>query len=233
MTNRHVNSAVTVSIIIPALNEASLIQHNLQQLQSLRALGCELIVVDGNSCDETVAQASPQVDRVLRCPQGRARQMNAGAKTAKGEWLLFLHADTCLPADTDEWLALLTTSVFSWGFFSIRLSGSHYLFRFIERAMTFRSRLTSIATGDQCLFVRRALFEDIGGFADIPLMEDIAFSQSLRNRAKPLCWPTPVISSSRRWEQRGIASTVLLMWCLRLAYFFGASPEKLHGVYYD
>ncbi|MEA3644271.1 MAG: TIGR04283 family arsenosugar biosynthesis glycosyltransferase [Lamprobacter sp.] len=224
-----------LSIIIPTLNEADVIGALLGDLAALRAAGHELILVDGGSTDTTRALAEPLVDRLLAAPCGRAAQMNAGAQAATGELLWFLHADSRVPAATAE--ALLAAaraggrpverSVVRWGRCDVRLSGRHPLLRVIERAMNLRSCLSGIATGDQGLFVSRADFTAVGGFPDIPLMEDIALSQRLRRLARPLCLRPTLITSSRRWESRGILRTMMLMWRLRLAYALGADPARL------
>lgn len=226
-------SPMLLSIIIPCLNEQSNVQACLQQLQRLRSRGVELIVVDGGSKDSTVEFARPWADEVLTSSRGRAVQMNLGARRAIGEWLLFLHTDTELPKDFSQWLDQLDSVVGCWGFFPLRLSGGQLAFRIIETAICWRSRLTSIATGDQCQFVRRKVFERQRGFKDIPLMEDIELSGRLRRESKPAVWCSPVTTSSRRWLQNGIVSTVLLMWCLRIAFFVGVSPACLYRWYYQ
>ena len=159
--------------------------------------------------------------------------MNAGAEVASAPWLLFLHADTRLPASMQSLLQAMQQRHSQWGFFALRLSGRQWLLRVIERFINLRSRLTAVATGDQALFVRAALFRQCGQFADIPLMEDVALSKQLRQHSTPLFWRDAVVSSSRRWEQRGIVRTVLLMWCLRWQYFTGVSPQQLVKRYYD
>jgi rSAM/selenodomain-associated transferase 2 len=223
----------TVSIIIPTLNEAGQIAATLQALQPVRAAGHEIIVVDGGSSDDTLALARPLADMLLPSLRGRSRQMNAGAAQARGDLLLFLHADTTLPQHAlPAMLDGLSHSGRAWGRFDVRLSGRHALLRVIERMMNWRSRLTGIATGDQAMFVRRAVFQAVGNFPDIALMEDIALSRRLKRiGGAPLCLSTPVVTSSRRWEERGILRTMLLMWQLRLAYFLGASPARLARLY--
>ena len=217
-----------LSIIIPALNEAATIGTTLAALQPLRAAGCELIVVDGGSADGTPLRAAAHVDVLMRAARGRARQMNAGARAAQGAVLWFLHADTLPPAQAGKViLDGLARSGRDWGRFDVRLSGTRPLLRVVERLMNLRSRLTGIATGDQGVFVRRAVFERLGGFPDIELMEDIALSRALKHLGPPLCLDTPLLSSSRRWERRGIVRTILLMWTLRLAYALGVSPARL------
>jgi rSAM/selenodomain-associated transferase 2 len=221
-----------LSIIIPALNEAADIVKTLQPVQALRTWGHEVIVVDGGSHDGTVRVAEPLADEVIKSARGRARQMNAGAAIARGNVLLFLHADTRLPKSADRAIArALRDRRRQWGRFDVRLSGHHPLLRIVERAMNLRSRLTGISTGDQAIFVRRGAFERIGGFADIPLMEDIALSLSLRQLSRPACIAKKAVTSSRRWEQYGIVRTIIRMWLLRLRFLFGADPARLARLY--
>lgn len=221
------------SIIIPVLNEAAVIESQLQMLQSLRQQGVELILVDGGSEDDTARLAEPLVDQVSICRPGRSRQMNQGARLASGTYLLFLHADTRLPENVMECLGAKASDQVPWGFFAVRLSGQHWMLRVVERFMSWRSRLTKIATGDQSLFIRRELFLEMGGFADIPLMEDVAFCQSLRQLSLAPAWlSTPVITSSRRWEENGIFKTIVLMWRLRFEFFIGISPHNIVKSYY-
>ena len=217
-----------LSIVIPTLNEAAEIAGALDALQPLRARGCEVIVADGGSADGTVELARPLADRVLVAEHGRARQQNAGAAVATGDVLLFLHADTRLPPDADRIvLGRLEMSGRGWGRFDVRLTGRHPLLRVIERMIGARSRLSGIATGDQAIFVRRDWFERAGGFPDIPLMEDVALSKALARLGPPLCLRDTVTTSSRRWEQRGVIRTMLLMWRLRLEFWLGADPARL------
>ena len=220
-----------LSIIIPVLDEAPIVVRSLSALQGLRENGHELILVDGGSRDGTVALSEPFVDRILRNSRGRGRQMNAGARAAGGEILLFLHIDTSLPGDADRLIIDgLKRKGKRWGRFDVRLSGRHPLLRIIERLMNWRSRLTGIATGDQAIFARRELFEAVGGFPDIDLMEDVALSRLFRRHGPPLCLST-VTTSSRRWEKNGILRTILLMWNLRLAFFLGVDPQVLRRIY--
>jgi len=221
-----------LSIIVPTLNEASIVAASLAALQPLRARGHEVIVVDGGSSDGTAALAVPLADRVIAAPRGRASQMNQGAAAAAGEALLFLHADTTLPPDAVKQIRNAIRCDYLCGGFDVRLSGRHFLFRVIERLMNWRSRASGIATGDQGLFVRRDVYRMLGGFAPIALMEDVEFSTRLKWVGKPARLRGPVIASSRRWEERGIMRTILLMWTLRFLYWLGVSPERLARWYY-
>ena len=223
---------VKVSIILPVLNEALVVAEQLRLLKEITDSSCEIIVVDGGSDDNTAALARPFANTVIvSSEKGRAVQMNAGAALAKGTLLFFLHLDTQLP---DNFLSLLKKhDHYQWGFFRVLLSGSLWPFRIIEKMMNIRSYLSAVATGDQCLFIRRDVFSQINGFAEIPLMEDVEICKRLRAKSSPLVIDTPVITSSRRWEKGGIITTVLLMWRLRFAYFLGVSPEKLVRWYYS
>lgn len=222
-----------LSIIIPTLNEQAVIVDTLQVLQPLRQAGHQVIVVDGGSVDKTRNLAGPLADSVLLMTEcGRARQMNFGARFAHHDMLVFLHADTCLPAQADELIIKgLTETGRRWGRFNVRLSGQKWLLRVIEHLMNWRSCLTGIATGDQAIFIERRLYQQVQGFPDIPLMEDIAMSRQLKQSSQPVCIRTVAITSSRRWEQRGIIRTILLMWSLRLIYALGVSPHVLKKYY--
>ncbi|MGD9602601.1 MAG: TIGR04283 family arsenosugar biosynthesis glycosyltransferase [Gammaproteobacteria bacterium] len=221
-----------ISIIVPALNEAAGLARNLAPLQAWRAHGDEVLLVDGGSTDGTPAIAAPSVDAVLASPPGRARQMNAGARASRGHLLLFLHADTTLPSEARALLARFARPDWrGWGRFDVRLSGRHPLLRVVERAMNVRSRVTGIATGDQAIFVSRALFDTVGGYPDQPLMEDVELSARLRARAWPECVRAPVMTSSRRWEVDGIVRTIVRMWWFRWQYFRGADVAALAARY--
>lgn len=221
-----------LSIIVPALNEAAQIERALRSLSGMRARGAEVIVVDGGSRDGTPDLARPLADRVISAQRGRARQMNSGAAHAGGDVLMFLHCDCTLPDNADLLVRdALSESDAAWGRFDVRIEGAHSLFRVIAAMMNARSRLTGIATGDQAIFVRMNVFEKAGRFPDIPLMEDIALSRTLKRVSPPLCLRATVSASGRRWKQNGVLRTILLMWRLRLAYYFGASPTSLAKQY--
>ncbi|MGO1502038.1 MAG: TIGR04283 family arsenosugar biosynthesis glycosyltransferase [Marinobacter sp.] len=217
----------SLSVIVPVWMEAAGVVGALEALQPLRAAGHELIVVDAGSNDGTAKLASPLADAVVQSEKGRAIQMNTGASVAKGRVLLFLHADTRLPSNVSNYLDTFFQSDKAWGRFDVRLSGQSAMFRVIAWFMNQRSRLTGICTGDQALFVRREVFEALGGFDSLPIMEDIEFSGRLRLVSRPYCITKPVITDSRHWEQRGVWRTIFLMWRLRWRYWRGESPQTL------
>jgi len=226
-----------LSIIIPCLNEADNIVSTLTPLQSLRQRGHEIILSDGGSSDNTIQLSKNRVDLCINSAPGRAVQMNTGAKAATGDVLCFLHADTIAVDDIDKKILSAFTqsdkhSGFKWGFFNVALDGSSWQFRIIERLINMRSCITSIATGDQGIFISHDTFDALGGFSDTPLMEDIELTKRLKKISNPFCIKnTPLITSSRRWEKHGIVSTVLLMWQLRLRYFLGTPASKLAKLY--
>ena len=211
--------------MVPVLNEAPRLPMLLAALAPLRRDGAEVIVVDGGSSDGSAAVAAPLADAVIVSPRGRASQMNAGAAAARAPWLLFLHADTQLPEGA---IHAIATSRADWGRFDVRIEGRPPVLRLVATLMNLRSRLTGIATGDQAMFVERRLFEQLGGFADQPLMEDIELSRRLRaHGGAPACLRERVVTSGRRWEQRGPWRTIFLMWQLRWRYWRGESPQAL------
>jgi rSAM/selenodomain-associated transferase 2 len=218
------------SIIIPTLNEEKTIEPCLSALQPLRS-NCEIIIVDGGSIDNTRVIAGTLADKVVSSDKGRARQMNNGARYASGNVLIFLHADTSLPENALQLIQQKLNSSRKWGRFDIQLSGKHFMLKVIAQMMNWRSRLTGIATGDQVIFVTRQAFEKAGQYPEINLMEDIAICKALRKISPPICLKAKVISSGRRWERYGIYKTILLMWNIRLRYFFGADPQILAFLY--
>jgi rSAM/selenodomain-associated transferase 2 len=222
----------TLSIIVPVLDEAATIADALSSLSACRERGVEIIVVDGGSRDRTAELARPHADRVLAAPRGRAAQMNIGAAMAAGDVLLFLHADTRLPRDADRLIRDgLARSKRAWGRFDVAIEGRHWMLPVVAAMMNLRSRLTGIATGDQAIFVTRRAFADAGAFPDIPLMEDIALSKTLKRASRPLCISARAKTSGRRWEKNGVMRTVMLMWRLRLAYWLGVEPAALARYY--
>ena len=221
-----------LTIVMPVRNEAAGIDAALQALAPLLARGAQLIVVDGGSTDDTAARAQAGGAQLIHAARGRALQMNAGAKQASGELLLFLHADTLLPPQADVLIEqALAAGPHIWGRFDVRITGKPRLLRVIAACMNARSRWSGIATGDQAMFTTRAAFEAAGGFPDQPLMEDIELSKRLLTLSRPACLRAPVLTSGRRWESRGVWRTVLLMWRLRLAYWRGAAPQQLAQLY--
>ena len=220
-----------LSIIVPMLNEAAGIVATLGALAPLRARGHEVIAVDGGSHDGTAALCRGRADRVVTAARGRARQMNAGARLASGDVLVFLHADTILPAHADALVSEALKLGAQWGRFDIRIAGRSRLFPLIAALMNLRSLLSGIATGDQAMFIRRDLFIDIGGFPVQPLMEDIELSHRLRLLGRPACLHERVVTSGRRWDANGVWRTTLLMWRLRWRYWRGTPVEELAKAY--
>lgn len=217
-----------LSIIVPALEESACITATLAALQPLRAHGHEVIVVDGGSRDATLLIARLLADRAFIAAPGRAAQMNAGARAAAGDVLLFLHADSLLPADAAGAIERALAGGALWGRFDVTLGGRARVLKLVAAMMNLRSRLTGIATGDQGIFVTRAAFETAGGFAPIPLMEDIALSRTMKRVAgRPACLATRIETSGRRWDAQGPWRTIFRMWGLRLAYALGADPVRL------
>ena len=223
-----------LSIVIPALNEAAGLEATLQALQPLRLRGVELVLADGGSSDATPTLAQPWVDAVVDAPRGRALQMNAGAARARADVLLFLHADTRLPPLAD---VLVLQAVqrsdkgACWGRFDVRIEGRPRMLRVVAALMNLRSRASGIATGDQAIFITREAFERVGGFPEQALMEDIEISRRLKRLGRPACLRARVCTSGRRWEQRGVWRTIVLMWRLRWRYWRGESPARLAEAY--
>ena len=221
-----------ISVIIPALNEAAYITQTLSCLQPMRSRGHEVIVIDGGSTDSTGELSGLLADQVIYAGRGRARQMHAGALRASGDIFWFLHADSLVPGNADQLIIdALEANGKCWGRFDVVLPGDGAMLKCIAWSMNLRSRATGIATGDQGIFLTRAAYERIGGFPDIPLMEDIAASGALRKQARPAALRTTLKTSARRWHRYGIVRTILTMWCLRLGYFIGVSPQRLAGYY--
>lgn len=241
-----------VSIVVPMLNEAGALPALLAHLSSWRDRGCEVVLVDGGSEDDSVAMARAAGFRVIAAARGRARQMNAGARVCGGAILLFLHADTRLPEAADVMVRAALAGVPpgfaerspareasgrrapsgpAWGRFDVHIDGSPRMLRVVAAMMNLRSRLSGIATGDQAIFARRESFEAVGGFPEQPLMEDIELSRRLLRVSRPACLHARVHTSGRRWEQRGVWRTIFLMWRLRWAYWRGVPAEQLAEAY--
>lgn len=229
-------SKVTISVIIPTLNEERSLPKCLACLSA--SAPTEIIIVDGGSTDRTLDLAQEFCARttnahVITAPRGRASQMNEGTKASQGEVLLFLHADTQLPPQSERIVqSALTSPSVVGGRFDVRFDSSSLWSQIISAFMNRRSRLTGIATGDQALFVRREVFEALGGFSEIPLMEDIEFSRRLQQAGRIMALRSTVVTSFRRWDTQGPLRTILLMWTLRFLYWAGVSPHQLARVYY-
>lgn len=227
-----IRRSMRVSVIVPTLNEADTIVRTLVHVR--QADDCEIIVVDGGSGDETCEFARKTADCVVNAVRGRASQMNAGARVANGQALLFLHADSLPP---DGFARLIADSLADpdvvGGRFDVRLDASGWVFRIIETFMNVRSRQTWIATGDHGIFVRTQTFAALGGFPNLDLMEDVEFSRRLKRQGRLACLRARVHTSARRWQRHGVIKTVLLMWALRLAHFVGVSPAVLKTFYAD
>ncbi|MEX0802672.1 MAG: TIGR04283 family arsenosugar biosynthesis glycosyltransferase [Candidatus Binatia bacterium] len=226
------NVTERVSVIIPVLNEEKTIGVTLAALPALAPH--EVIVVDGGSADRTREISAQSGATVLCAPGGRARQMNRGAQEATGDVLLFLHGDTRLPPTAlDEIVAALKDPRYLGGRFDIELEGEHWMLKIVGALINHRSRITKVGTGDQAIFVRREVFTRMGGFPDIPLMEDIAFCRELKRLGGVACLRSRVITSARRWEVEGVWRTIVKMWTLKFLYLAGVSPVTLKRFYGD
>lgn len=220
-----------LGIVVPVRNEAQGIAHFLAALGPLRAQGHVVIVVDGDSQDDTAATARPLCDVLIQTVPGRAHQMNTGARLCQTPVLLFLHADTFLPEQAATLIAKAMAAGFAWGRFDVRILGRSRWLALIGAMMNLRSRLSSIATGDQAIFVRKEVFDALGGYAELALMEDIELSGRLRTLARPACLRAKVQTSGRRWDERGALRTVFLMWRLRWRYWRGDPVDALAKAY--
>jgi rSAM/selenodomain-associated transferase 2 len=231
--NHVVRTMSCLSVVVPMLNEGSAIGDTLAALRS-GAPNAEIIVVDGGSSDQSVDVARKLADRVVAASRGRARQMNAGAALGKGDFLAFVHADTRVPSsfERDIFDALGQSGIVG-GRFDIELDDSSFAYRLIGNLISLRSRITRTATGDQAIFVRRPVFESIGGFPDFDLCEDLDFSRRLKRAGGVACLRSRVTTSARRWRRAGLARTVLRMWVIRGLYLLGVPPSRLKQIYAD
>jgi len=218
-------------IVVPLLNESAALTHQLGELDLLRAMGAQVLLVDGGSTDHTVQLARDAGLEVLESTRGRAKQMNAGARAKDSDLLVFLHVDTRLPPGALNQIENHLNSKTGWGRFDVRITGSSPMLSVVAFCMNWRSRLTGIATGDQALFMTRELFERVGGFPEQPLMEDIEMCKRLKQFSPPVCLTDRVETSGRRWEQKGVWKTILLMWRLRWAYWRGVPATELAHLY--
>jgi rSAM/selenodomain-associated transferase 2 len=222
----------SIGVVVPILNESAILPSCLERLQGLGADA--VILVDGGSSDGSEKMLRESGMRWIRAPRGRARQMNTGAAMLDSDILLFLHVDTIMDSSHIESLRLaMADSTYVGGRFDVRLDGSHPVLALIGALINLRSRLSRISTGDQAVFVHRRLFEDMGGFADMPLMEDVDFGRRLKRCGRIACLRRRISTSGRRWEQHGIIRSVLLMWWLRLRFWLGTDPEVLARIYRD
>jgi rSAM/selenodomain-associated transferase 2 len=229
---RSVPERMMLSIVVPMLDEAAALPALLAHLAHWQAGGGEVVLVDGGSTDGSAAIARAAGFTVVNAERGRARQMNAGAAVAQGGVLLFLHADTQLPVGAGRAVrAALAEAGREWGRFDVLITGRSPMLGVVAALMNLRSRLTGIATGDQAMFMRREAFDAVGGFPLQPLMEDIELSRRLRRRSRPACVRLRVATSGRRWEERGVWRTIVLMWRLRWAYWRGVPAERLAEAY--
>ena len=219
-----------LSIIIPVLNETDCLDQGLAKLFALQWITehAEVIICDGGSEDGSLDIASRYPCRIVHSNAGRATQMNAASKSARGKFLLFLHADSNLPGDFNCFIEADA----KWGFYRLRLSDGAFAYRVIEAAINLRTRISHVAGGDQGLYFERQFFESINAYPQIPLMEDIAICKTARRLARPFVIDSAISSSGRRWQKKGIVKTVLLMWTLRFAYWLGVDPRRLHKIYY-
>ena len=217
---------MNLSLIIPVLDEAAQLPELFAHLQPFKRSGCEIVFADGGSADDSARLVAAAGFALVQSARGRARQMNAGAAVASGDALLFLHADTRLPPDA---LARIEQALarHDWGRFDVRIAGKACMLRVIAQMMNWRSRLTGIATGDQALFMTRAAFEQVGGFPELPLMEDVELSKRLNAISPPACIASRATTSGRRWETRGVWRTIFLMWRLRFDYWRGVDAAQL------
>jgi rSAM/selenodomain-associated transferase 2 len=221
-----------ISVVMPVLNEEKTIEATLAALKPLGPH--ELIVVDGRSTDRTGAICAQFGVTLFSSAPGRATQMNQGARYATGDILLFLHADTRLPVSAfDDIRTALKDPRTAGGRFDVELDGERWLLKLIGAMISLRSRLSRVATGDQAIFVRREVFDKIGGYPDIPLMEDIEFARALKRTGRVACLRSRVIISARRWEIEGAWRTILKMWILKSLYLLGVSPLRLKRFYGD
>lgn len=222
---------VKLSIIVPMLNEAAQLPDLFAHLLPFQRSGCEIIFADGGSTDGSAKLAVVMGFKVVQTERGRARQMNAGAVVAQGNVLLFLHADTRLPVGAMQQIEYALTGEKIWGRFDVCITGRPFMLRVIGQFMNLRSRLSGIATGDQAIFMRRIVFERLRGYPDQPLMEDVEMCKRLKTFSRPACISSCVTTSGRRWETRGVWSTILLMWRLRWAYWRGTDAAELARLY--
>jgi rSAM/selenodomain-associated transferase 2 len=223
-----------ISIILPVLNEAGMINEAIARLREIEQGNlAEIIVVDGDAEGSTVRAIQFEGIRTALSAKGRARQMNRGAGLASGDILLFLHADTELPRNAFPLIAAaMKDGRFVAGAFDLGMKSDKRMFRVTEKYVFFRTRLTRIPFGDQAIFMRRSFFDELGGYRDIPVMEDVEIMKRIRKRGDNIIIiPQQVMTSARRYEQEGIVSCTLRNWMLQILYALGVSPERLERFY--
>lgn len=228
------NSEARISVVIPVYQDAEAVSHLLRDLKQLDSVILEVLVVDGSHDPqlEALVANDPKL-QLFRCSPQRAGQMNLGAEQASGELLWFLHADSRLPTSLkDDFDTFLGQAQCLWGRFNVRLDHSHWLLKIVEVMMNWRSRVTSICTGDQGIFVVSDTFRKVGGFPSQALMEDIELSKALKSESQAYIPKQRIQTSSRKWLQHGIFKTIRLMWYLRFIYWLGVSPQRIHQLYY-
>jgi rSAM/selenodomain-associated transferase 2 len=224
----------TFSFIIPVLHEETVISGTIRHIRSLRAFGAdEIIIVDGDPEGKTIDAIQDMGVITLISEKGRGVQMNRGAALATGEILIFLHADTVLPHDALKHIeTVMQDKTVIAGAFDLSIDSEKVLFRVIEKAASCRSRITRIPYGDQAIFMRRSVFNDMGGFKNIPIMEDVEIMQRIKKQRGRICIVDRAVrTSSRRWEREGIIYGTLRNWLLLFLYHIGVKPEKLVRFY--
>ena len=215
------------------LNEAAAIASTLVALRR-GAPDAEIVVVDGGSIDASVAQARPLCDALIVASRGRARQMNAGARASHGDAIAFVHADTIVPPTFAADIAsALSDSAAVGGRFDVELDDRAIPYRIIGAMISLRSRLSRTGTGDQAIFVRRAIFDRLGGFPELELCEDLEFSRRMKRAGRVACLRARVTTSARRWNRDGVVRTVVRMWLIRAMYLLGVPPARLKRMYSD
>ena len=225
------NSAL-ISIIIPTINEIENLSNLLDNIKKSKQVdNIEVVVVDGGSTDGTIEYADKYADLTISAQLGRASQLNAGAKVAQGKHFWFLHADSILDFNIfSQYLHVISSS--DWGRFDIKINNPKLIYLLISSLINFRSRLSKIATGDQGIFISKELFYQVGKFPQLDLMEDVALSAKLKKHSSPFCSKLKIKTSARKWQKEGVLKTILLMWKLRLLYFFGVNTKTLARLYY-
>lgn len=221
---------MTISVVIPVFHEEAIINDAINRLESMESDSrIEIVVVDGAPGADTLrAAGSSRIKRVVS-EKGRGTQMNAGVAVAGGDVVLFLHADTELPLTAfDEIVRALDTDQIVGGAFDLEIADTGWVFRMIEKTASLRSRFTRIPYGDQAIFMKRDYFLDMGGYKDLPLMEDIDLMRRVKKRGGRICFiDNKVKTSSRRWKKEGILNCTLRNWTITLLYLFGVAPKRL------